>query len=190
MRIRMMIAVTLLALLGLTAPPAGAECRVPTLAYKHGVVTFTEHGRTAQVRVEIADAPQSQEIGLMCRISLEPDAGMLFIFPEDTRGPFWMKNTLIPLSIAFIDARWHVVALMDMRVAPDPANPPPSDLFAPTRPYRYALEVNQGFFAHHGIDEKADVTFQRQTTAGPSPAPSSPARGDRPRARRCPAARL
>ncbi len=178
MRIWTMIAVTLLTLLDLTAPPAGAECRVPALAYKHGVVTFTEHGRAAQVRVEIADTPQSQDIGLMCRTSLEPDAGMLFIFPEDTRGPFWMKNTLIPLSIAFIGARWHVIALMDMRVAPDPANPPPSDLFAPQRPYRYALEVNQGFFAHHGIDEKADVTFQRQTAAGPSPAPSSPAKGD------------
>ncbi len=149
------------AVLGLAPRPAGADCRVPSLTYKHGTVTFSERGTTTEVRVEIADTPEMVEVGLMCRTSLDRDAGMLFVFPEDTRTPFWMKNTLMPLSIAFLDAKWHIVAIMDMRVAPDPSNPPPTDLFAPTRPYRYALEVNQGFFSTHGIGGKADVSFQR-----------------------------
>jgi len=175
MRIWTMVMV--ITLLGPGIWPARADCRVPPVTYKHGVVTFTEHGSPVQVRVEIADTPESQEVGLMCRTALEPDAGMLFMFPHDTRGGFWMKNTLIPLSIAFIDAKWHIVGLMDMRVAPDPSNPPLSDLFAPAKPYRYAVEVNQGFFAQHGIDEKAEVSFLRRTAAWPSPAAPAHAGG-------------
>lgn len=145
------------AVLGLGLRPGGADCRVPSFTYKHAAVTFSEHGATTEVRVEIADTPEMTEVGLMCRTSLDRDAGMLFMFPDDTRIPFWMKNTLIPLSIAFLDAGWHIVAIMDMRVAPDPSTPPPTDLFAPPKPYRYALEVNQGFFTAHGIDGKADL---------------------------------
>ncbi len=141
------------------------SCRVPAFAYKHGTVTFTEHGTAAEVRVEVADTPDSAEAGLMCRTAMEPDAGMLFMFADDTRTPFWMKNTLIPLSIAFIDATWHIVGLMDMPVERDPSNPLPANLYAPQKPYRYALEVNQGFFARHGIDTKAEVRFARQTSA-------------------------
>ncbi len=148
------------AVLGL-GRPAASDCHVPSLPYKHGVVTFSERGATTEVRVEIADTQEMEEIGLMCRTSLDRDAGMLFVFPEDTRTPFWMKNTLIPLSIVFLDAKWHIVAIMDMRVAPDPSNPPPSDLFAPAKPYRYALEVNQGFLNERGIDGKAEVSLQR-----------------------------
>lgn len=140
--------------------PARADgCPVPVFKYRHGLVSFTEHGDTVDVRVEIADTEEAREVGLMCRESLDPDAGMLFVFEDLTRAPFWMKNTLIPLSIAFLTDRWQVVALMDMRVAPDPANPPPDDVWAPARPYRYALEVNQGFFKAHGLDERAQVRF-------------------------------
>lgn len=138
--------------------PLGAECHVPSFAYRHGIVTFTERGRTTQVRVEIADTPERTEVGLMCRTALDPDAGMLFWFADKTQTPFWMKSTLIPLSIAFIDADWHIVRLMDMKVAADPENGP-FETYAPPRPYRYALEVNLGFFAQHDIDENAEVRF-------------------------------
>jgi uncharacterized membrane protein (UPF0127 family) len=141
--------------------PASAACRVPSFIYKHAVVRFTEAGRSAQVRVEIADTPETLEIGLMCRTALDPDAGMLFTFADTTQGGFWMKNTLIPLSIAFIDADWHIVALMDMRVAPDPENGP-FETYTPSRPYRYALEVNLGYFNQHELDERAEVHFLPQ----------------------------
>jgi uncharacterized protein len=138
---------------------ANGTCQVPHFVYKHGSVTFAEHGGSTQVRVEIADTPEAQEIGLMCRTGLDPDAGMLFAFADDTSGSFWMKDTLIPLSIAFIDASWHIVGIMDMKVEADPAHPDPRNLYAPPRPYRYALEVNQGFFVQHDIDAGAQIAF-------------------------------
>jgi uncharacterized membrane protein (UPF0127 family) len=151
------------------APPSPSDCTVPTFAYRHGTVSFTEHGQTAEVRVEIADTSYSRDVGLMCRTALEADAGMLFVFEDDTGGPFWMKNTLIPLSIAFIDARWHIVAILAMNVESDPSRPNPNNLYAPKdRSYRYALEVNQGFFAQHGLDGKAEVRFLRQAAGAPS----------------------
>jgi uncharacterized membrane protein (UPF0127 family) len=115
--------------------------------------------------VEIADTLETQEVGLMCRTALDPDAGMLFQFAADTQGSFWMKDTLIPLSIAFIDSGWHIVSIMDMKVEPDPTHP--QALYAPSRPYRYALEVNQGFFGQRDIDGGAQVTFIPQGPATP-----------------------
>jgi len=148
--------------------PAGADgCTVPAFKYRHGVMAFTEHGTTVAVRVEVADTEDMREVGLMCRRALDPDAGMLFVFEDLTREPFWMKNTLIPLSIAFLDNHWQVVGLFDMRVAPNPADPPVTDVWAPTRQYRYALEVNQGFFKVHGLDEHAQVRFTPGEPAKP-----------------------
>lgn len=142
---------------------ANGTCQVPHFVYKHGSVTFAEHGGSTQIRVEIADTPDAQEVGLMCRTALDPDAGMLFTFAADTSGSFWMKDTLIPLSIAFIDSSWHIVSIMDMKVEPDPAHP--QRLYGPPRAYRYALEVNQGFFAQHDIDAGAQVAFLSQEPA-------------------------
>jgi len=158
------VAVTVLSVPGTV--PARADCRVPSFTYRHGVVMFTERERTTPVRVEIADTPAAQEVGLMCRTSLDPDAGMLFEYKDLTRGAFWMKDTLIPLSIAFIDGNWRIVSLMDMKVAPDP-DKGPFEYYTPARSYRYALEVNQGFFAQHEIDEKADVHFTLQEARYP-----------------------
>ncbi len=140
-------------------PAGAADCAVPAFKYRHGIVAFTEHGATVDVRVEVADTESMREVGLMCRRALDPDAGMLFVFEDVTREAFWMKNTLIPLSIAFLDNRWQVVGIFDMRVAPNPADPPVTDTWAPTRPYRYALEVNQGFFKAHGLDDHAQIRF-------------------------------
>jgi uncharacterized membrane protein (UPF0127 family) len=153
------VVAALVATVGPARPAEADDCTVPPIKYRHGILSFTEHGTTIDVRVEIAETEPMRAVGLMCRRSLDPDAGMLFIFEDDTRDPFWMKNTLIPLSIVFIGDRWQVLAIMDMRVAPDPANPPPSDIWAPARPYRYALEVNQGFFKTHDLDERAQLHF-------------------------------
>jgi uncharacterized membrane protein (UPF0127 family) len=154
---------------GLLTPPwaRAQDCTVPTFQYKHGTVSFAEHGSTVDVRVEVADTEATRNVGLMCRRLLDPDAGMLFVFEDLTRDPFWMKNTLIPLSIAFLDNRWRVVDIMDMRVAPDPANPPADDLWAPAKFYRYALEVNQGFFKEHNLDGHARVRYTPADPAKP-----------------------
>jgi len=137
-------AACVLTLFGSTTPPADADCTIPTFAYNHAV------------EVEIADTEASRETGLMCRNSLAADAGMLFVFGDDTTVPFWMKNTLIPLSIAFIDNKLRIVGLLDMPVAADPSSDE-IPTYGPKAKYRYALEVNQGFFVQHGIDATAKV---------------------------------
>jgi uncharacterized membrane protein (UPF0127 family) len=158
------MAVTMVALVlaGAGQRPAGAgPCSVPMYAYRTGAVVFNEHGHLTRVRVQIADTPELQGTGLMCRSSLDPDAGMLFIFPASTREQFWMKNTLIPLTIAFIDANWHIVEILEMPVAADPTSNDPSKfpLYGPHQPYRYAIELNAGFFKQHEITERAEVRY-------------------------------
>jgi uncharacterized membrane protein (UPF0127 family) len=101
-------------------------------------------GASATVRVEVADEPAEWGRGLMYRPALAEDAGMLFVFPSDVDYPFWMQNTPIALSIAFVAADGEIVDLQDME-------PDSTELHVPAAPYRYALEVNRGYFARHGL---------------------------------------
>jgi uncharacterized membrane protein (UPF0127 family) len=99
------------------------------------------------VQVEIADSEPERARGLMGRKALAPDAGMVFLFPEDTRSAFWMKDTLIPLSIAFYDARGRILRIFDM----EPCRRDPCVVYEPEVHYRGALEVNSGAFARWGV---------------------------------------
>lgn len=126
------------------APPGAA------LGDGRGTLRIYQDGLRATLRVEIVATVETLSRGLMFRTSLPEDAGMLFVFEVDGRGSFWMKNTLIPLSIGFIDSRWRLLEIMDMNVAPDPAAGP-FTFYGPSAPYRYALEVNQGYFKRKGI---------------------------------------
>jgi hypothetical protein len=101
-------------------------------------------GEEVRITVEIADTPQAREVGLMHRSSMPPDHGMLFDFGEDTTSGFWMQNTILPLSIAFIKADGTILNIADMQ-------PLDIDTTAAAGPYRYALETNQGFFTAHSI---------------------------------------
>ena len=94
--------------------------------------------------VEIAATPQAMARGLMFREHLPDDHGMLFIWPGDQVVGMWMKNTLIPLSVAFIDREYRVRNIADME--PHSRRVHPSD-----GPVRYALEVNLGWFERHGV---------------------------------------
>lgn len=96
-------------------------------------------------RVEIADTPEERQRGLMYRDSLGEDEGMLFVFPDEELRSFWMKNTAIPLSIAYIDAGGTIREIYDME--PFSLAPVPSRY-----PAKYALEVNRGRFAAYGIE--------------------------------------
>jgi uncharacterized protein len=83
----------------------------------------------------------------MGRTSLAPDAGMAFVYSEDQRNPFWMKDTLIPLSIAFYAADGRILKILDMQ----PCKEDPCPIYDPGVAYRGALEVNEGAFADWGI---------------------------------------
>jgi uncharacterized protein len=103
-------------------------------------------GGKVELIVEIADDPREQTRGLMERTALGEDRGMLFVYPDEEVLSFWMKNTLIPLSIAFIASDGRIVDLQDMKPLDD--DPPH---YVSAKPARYALEVNQGYFEMHGI---------------------------------------
>ncbi|MDR7484596.1 MAG: DUF192 domain-containing protein [Armatimonadota bacterium] len=139
------LAAAMLAVVAAGAAPAPAAVR-----YERGVVHIVQGTRRVTLQVEIARTPEARAQGLMSRTSLPEDAGMLFVFEQDGRWGFWMKNTLIPLSIGFIDSRWRLLEILDMDVAPDPVNGP-FPIYEPAQAYRYALEVNQGFFRRKGI---------------------------------------
>lgn len=101
--------------------------------------------------VEVADDPSERRIGLMYRDTLGADRGMLFVYPDAKPRSFWMKDTRVPLSIAYLDANGIVVHLADMR--PLVTTPVPSGADA-----MYAIEVNQGWFAAHSVSVGARVT--------------------------------
>jgi uncharacterized protein len=103
-------------------------------------------GDKAEVRVEIADDFYERARGLMDRTALGEDRGMLFVFPKEQPLSFWMKDTLIPLSIAYIDSEGRITDILDMKPLDD--RPPH---YVSSEPVQYALEVNQGFFDENGV---------------------------------------
>ena len=125
-------------------------------------------GERVPVQVEVADTPEERQQGLMGRTALAEDAGMLFVFDTEQPLSFWMKDTLIPLSIAFIDAEGRIVDIQDMQ----PLDETPH---LSAEPARYALEVNQGFFVERGVMVGDTVELPGQSEAAPAaPAETTP----------------
>ena len=117
---------------------AAAACSSDT-----GRTRLTVGGETFDV--ELAVTAEQRRHGLMFRDQLGEREGMLFVFPEEQQVSFWMRDTPLALSIAFIDARGVIVHMADM--APYSEAPVPSRF-----PVRYALEVNRGAFERAGIE--------------------------------------
>jgi uncharacterized membrane protein (UPF0127 family) len=125
----------LLALAAAPSPAAPSPAALPT-------VTLSLGGH--KVVAEVAATQEQRATGLMNRFSLQPDRGMLFVFERSEPLAFWMKNTYIPLSIAFIDERGRVINIDDMA-------PQTESSHWSSAPARYALEMRKGWFAEHGI---------------------------------------
>jgi uncharacterized protein len=102
------------------------------------------------IRAEVAADMSSRSQGLMHRKALAPNAGMLFVFDEAAPHCMWMKNTYIPLSVAFIDAQGVIINIADM-------TPHSEQSHCATRPAVYALEMTQGWFAQRGIKAGAKL---------------------------------
>ena len=96
------------------------------------------------IDAQLARTPQQREIGLMFRKSMGPNQGMLFAFEQAAQQCFWMKNTLIPLAIAFVADDGVIVNI-------DAMKPQTLDSHCSTAPVRYVLEMNDGWFAKHGV---------------------------------------
>lgn len=97
-----------------------------------------------RIKAEVADSQLERSRGLMLRESLQPNSGMLFVFDQANVHCFWMKNTLVPLTIAFLEADGTIVTLKDMQPHDETSN-------CPDRPVRYALEMEQGWFKNKGL---------------------------------------
>ncbi|MFT3857144.1 MAG: DUF192 domain-containing protein [Aquabacterium sp.] len=103
------------------------------------------------IKAEVARTPREHEIGLMFRESMGLNEGMLFIFPQAAPQCFWMKNTLIPLSVAFIGDDGAIVNVDEMK-------PQTLDTHCSTKPVRFVLEMNTGWFAKHGLKAGSQLT--------------------------------
>jgi uncharacterized membrane protein (UPF0127 family) len=115
-------------------PPAGlAQAAVTTLTV-----------RFFQITAEVADTPALRTRGLMGRQSLPPNHGMLFVFEQPQQQCFWMRNTPLPLTIAFMDDEGRISSMADMQPFSEATH-------CSQVPVRYALEMEQGWFAKRGI---------------------------------------
>ena len=97
-----------------------------------------------RIEAEVAANDQNRQVGLMNRTAMPPQRGMLFVFPQERTHCMWMRNTLIPLSVAFIDADGYIINIENMQ-------PQTEDNHCAKVPARYALEMNLGWFAQRGI---------------------------------------
>jgi uncharacterized protein len=117
---------------------------VPLMAMSAGLPTRTLTIGSTRFTVEVAATPTARETGLMNRFSLQQDHGMLFIFEAPQPLAFWMKNTYVPLSIAFVDKGGRILNVEDMR-------PQDESTHWSKGPALYAIEMRQGWFAAKGI---------------------------------------
>ena len=99
---------------------------------------------------EVANTPDQRAVGLMHRFSLKPDHGMLFVFERSEPLGFWMKNTYVALSIAFIDEGGRILNIEDMKPQTETSHPSKG-------PARFALEMRKGWFAERNIGPGAEV---------------------------------
>ena len=97
-----------------------------------------------QIDAQVAQSPDQRATGLMYRKQMPQPEGMLFVFDEPGTQCFWMKNTMLPLTAAFIADDGEIVNLADMK-------PQTTDSHCSARPVRFVLEMNQGWFSKKGI---------------------------------------
>jgi uncharacterized membrane protein (UPF0127 family) len=103
-----------------------------------------------RIESQVASTPREREIGLMFRRDMPAQEGMLFVFEQPGVQCFWMKNTLLPLTAAFVADDGRIVNLADMK-------PRSEDSHCSAEPVRYVLEMNQGWFAKRGIQAGAKL---------------------------------
>jgi len=118
---------------------------------QHPAIMMTMGG--VDVTLEVVKDPEERRQGLMYRDTLASNAGMLFVFPSNVYGPFWMKNTYIPLSIAFISSDCTIIDIQQME---------PLDTvtkYMPSVPYRYAIEMNAGWFRENDVKVGYRITI-------------------------------
>ena len=132
---KMLAATVLATLLGVTAQAQNGPQKLESIQLNAGMHL---------IRAELARTPDERSIGLMFRQTMASNEGMLFAFEVPSQQCFWMKNTLLPLSAAFIADDGSIVNIEDMK-------PQMLDSHCSAKPVRFVLEMNQGWFAKRGL---------------------------------------
>jgi uncharacterized protein len=145
-----MLAAALLFFSACGGDSGGGGPRGPTLVIE-------TDGGDVEVAVEVADTEEERAQGLMGREDLPADAGMVFLVEEPIPSGFWMKGTLIPLSIAFWGPDERIFRILDM----DPCRATPCTVYDPQGEWVGALEVNQGFFQEQSVEVGDAVRLER-----------------------------
>lgn len=161
-----LIAFGIFALVGITgcaSEPSSSDSQtqqeiIPGTTFEHeGNLTFTRSDSAiTDIAIEIAETEGSITQGLMHRKSMPFNQGMLFIFPDSEVRSFWMKNTIIPLDIIYVNSDLEIVAIKD-HTTPFSTDSVPSD----DKEAKYVVEVNAGFAGKYGIKEGDKVSFER-----------------------------
>jgi len=125
------------------------------------VVLETAPREPLSLKVEVASTDAQRQMGMMFRETLGEDEGMLFVFPTERVNNFWMRNTLIPLDMLFIDSEWQVVGIVEN------ATPLTDDPRGVGKMSQYVLEVTGGFAARHGLGVDTQVRFTPPTGMNP-----------------------
>ena len=149
---RRLLTALLLACLASVAAAQGVPQDLPAITLTAGM---------HNIRAAVAQTDEQLTTGLMYRRQMAQHEGMLFVYEQLARRCFWMKNTILPLSIAFLADDGTVVNIEDMQ-------PQTLDSHCSTQPVRYALEMNQGWFAKRGIKagfKLAGAPFRNGTAA-------------------------
>jgi uncharacterized membrane protein (UPF0127 family) len=112
-----------------------------------------------RIEAELAATHDSRQIGMMGRTIMAPQQGMFFVFPEVVKHCMWMRNTLLPLSVAFLDEKGRIINVEDMQ-------PQSDDNHCAAKPARYALEMNLGWFRSRGLGTGFAITGIEKAPSG------------------------
>ena len=130
--------------------PTVSPCEQSVTKLQEKLITITTNNNNIIFTVEIADTNNSRQIGLMCRKTLKDEKGMLFIFDDSQIRSFWMKNTLIPLDIIFIDKDFNIINIYHN------TTPLLENIFYTSdSPAKYVLEVNGGVAETYNYDSSS-----------------------------------
>ena len=152
-------------------PPADDAAYERVMSFDTAQVRLPRNGDTLRLALELAVSPEQKSMGLMERRRLADDAGMLFVYDsiQPADAGFWMYRTRIPLDIAFLDSAGVIRAVRSMTpCAATIAQGCPT--YTPDVPYQFALEVNAGYFARHGVGV-GDSVLLRDLPAAPTAQP-------------------
>ena len=144
---------------GLLAPAAPVQAQSEAVSPNPKLPQIEIRAGMHLIKAEVADEPGTRMRGLMMRERLGTNEGMLFVFPDKAGHCFWMRNTLVPLSIAFLDDDGTIANIADM-------TPKSEQSHCPARSVRYALEMEQGWFARRGIKPGTRLTQPQVFTGG------------------------